>query len=643
MSPARFDAIVQRVSEFARQRPRAYRRRLIGLACLGYGYVLAVLLGIVACGVLVPLLFRRPVNGLTIQLELLLIGFVVVIVRAMWVAVQPAEGLELTRDRVPALFDAVERVRTRMAVPPLSRLLLTNELNASVQQVPRFGVFGHRNILLLGLPLLQALSPAQFDAVLAHEFGHLSHRHGRIGAWIYRLRAGWSRLMEALESEGSVLRLIFGRFFAWYAPLFSAYSFVLAREQEYEADRSAGEAFGTRPLAEALISLRIAGGFLEREYWPSVLRQVEQCDVPPSAPFSSLPDRMMAGFTAPTARVALEQALAEETTSADTHPCLRERLAALGEDAVAPDAPPETAIILLGEHAGELAHHFDEDWHGEVAPQWQERHALIVRQRERLATLRDTADDARSAEESWELCELTRELDGAEAALPLYRELAARFPEYARGRFVLGMLLLDADDGDGLDHLEAGMRDDPLAMLHGWEMAYDFLRKHDRGEEAEALYARALAAEETLEIANRERGRIDRRTRYRAHDLPDAVIERLRAALATCTDVACAYLVRKEVTHLPERPLYVIAVLRRTRWYRWESARDNQRLLDELVAVIDALNLPVQCYVVTRHRYLRRIARVAGAPLDTAPAANDAGAERADAHRSALAAPSLPN
>lgn len=615
MSPAQFDAIVQRVTDLARQRPRSYRRRLIGLACLGYGYVLAVLLGIVLSGVLLPLLFQKPINALTIKVEFLLLGFAVFIVRAMWVAVRPEEGLELTRDRVPALFDTVERVRTRMAAPPLYKVLLTPELNAAVQQVPRFGLFGARNYLLLGLPLLQALSPAQFEAVLAHEFGHLSHRHGRFGAWIYRIRAGWSRLIESMEESGTWLRFLFGRFFAWYAPLFSAYSFVQARAQEHEADRSAAESFGTRHLADALVSVRVAAGFLDREYWPSVLSQVERSEVPPSAPFSSLPTQLSAGFTSPGASADLEKALAEETTSADTHPCLRDRLAALGETASRPAPPAETAMCLLGDQAAELAGHFDQGWHGDVAATWKERHAVVVQQRERIAALQGMPADARSAEEWWELCSLTYELDGADAALPLCHEVAARFPDHKQGRYSLGVLLLARDDADGLDHIEAGMKDNPSATVQGWEVAYDFLRRHGRADEAEAFYGRAVQADETLQVANRARARIDRRTRYQPHDVPPAVLEAIVAAVAARPDIARAYLVRKEVTHLPETPLYVLGVLRRMRWYNWENDSAGDQLLAYLVAAVDDLPVQVQCYLAPRRRHLRRIARVAGAQL----------------------------
>src|SRR5687768_18129818 len=47
---------------------------------------------------------------------------------------------------------------------------------------------------------------------------------------------------------------MFERFFNWYAPYFEAYSFVLARAQEYEADRCSVLVSGKENSARALIN-----------------------------------------------------------------------------------------------------------------------------------------------------------------------------------------------------------------------------------------------------------------------------------------------------------------------------------------------------------------------------------------------------
>jgi heat shock protein HtpX len=58
---------------------------------------------------------------------------------------------------------------------------------------------GSRRVMGIGLPLLQLLSVSQFEAVLAHEFGHFHGGDTHIGPWIYRTRAGIGRTLSTLQ------------------------------------------------------------------------------------------------------------------------------------------------------------------------------------------------------------------------------------------------------------------------------------------------------------------------------------------------------------------------------------------------------------------------------------------------------------
>jgi hypothetical protein len=82
--------------------------------------------------------------------------------------------LELYRTDAPALFALLETLRSRLKTPRVHHVLLVGAHNAAVVQLPRLGVFGwQRNYLLIGLPLMQSVSPKEFDAVLApyHDVG----------------------------------------------------------------------------------------------------------------------------------------------------------------------------------------------------------------------------------------------------------------------------------------------------------------------------------------------------------------------------------------------------------------------------------------------------------------------------------------
>jgi len=175
MNQEAYENFVARVEADAQRRPALYRLQLGGLAVLGYAYVMAIL----ALLLLVLAAFGwMVIHGsgavIAVKLGIFVVPLVWAVLTAMFVRMEPPQGRVITRDEAPALFDLVDDVRSKTGAPPADIVLITQDLNAAVVQHPRLGVFGWpRNYLVLGLPLMQALSVEEFRSVVAHEFGHL--------------------------------------------------------------------------------------------------------------------------------------------------------------------------------------------------------------------------------------------------------------------------------------------------------------------------------------------------------------------------------------------------------------------------------------------------------------------------------------
>ncbi|HSC77290.1 MAG TPA: M48 family metalloprotease, partial [Candidatus Acidoferrales bacterium] len=137
-----------------------------------------------------------------------------------------------------------------------------------------------------------ALSADQFRAVLAHEMGHFSGNHGRFGSWIYRVRQVWGQLVERLEIQKRRGSWFFLRFFRWFAPLFSAYSFVLARRHEYEADECGAEMTSPEVMATALIATSVHHRNLDENVWACIDRDAREQPEPPRELFFAAGGRL---------------------------------------------------------------------------------------------------------------------------------------------------------------------------------------------------------------------------------------------------------------------------------------------------------------------------------------------------------------
>ena len=89
------------------------------------------------------------------------------------------------------------RCAPRWARAALDAVYLNSECNASIRQHRRLWG-GTRNVLWLGLPLLELLSADACRAILAHECAHIAGRHGRYASRVYFARQQWQEAARQL-------------------------------------------------------------------------------------------------------------------------------------------------------------------------------------------------------------------------------------------------------------------------------------------------------------------------------------------------------------------------------------------------------------------------------------------------------------
>ncbi len=493
-----FELLVRRLEQEAARRPADYRRRLGALAFLGYGYIaatLVLLIGVV--GLIAWWGTASHAAPLLAKVGWAFLALVLLVLRAMWVSLDPPQGRKLQRAQYPELFRLIETLRAKVAAPRLHDVLLTGDFNAAIVQYARFGVFwGTRNYLLIGLPLLYSLTREEFEAVIAHEFGHLSGAHGSFGAWIYRLRAGWARLLTALQTHSHWGAVLFTRFFKWYAPLFSAYSFVQARQQEYEADRISVALVGRQATASALLRVNTQAEFLNESFWPAIFRRADSDPTPTVSPFAMLGSSLKQRDPAVPAERALAKALAQQTGYADTHPCLADRLKALAVHPYMPEPIESSAADqLLGWAAEDLQRELDERWRVAVQQWWAKRHQYANESRARLADL-DTkaAIESLTDEEHWDRARFTEEFGSTEAAMTLYVGILERNPQHVGALWRRGQLLLARNDPQGIEQLSAAARIDPKLEQPACAAVVGFHRRQGREIDAREFERRYLKA-----------------------------------------------------------------------------------------------------------------------------------------------------
>ena len=566
MDQADFVHLVRMSEHASADNSRAYRRSVAAFAALGYAWVLGCLLlavGLVAW--VLPQLLHGRFKFWMVSLLIAAGGLLWVSLRALWVRLEPPDGVEVTALEAPELFDALARIRRKIKGPPIHKVWLNDEFNACIQQVPRYGLLGGAvNHLTIGLPLLMALDRPRFLAVLAHEYGHLRGDHGRFAAWIYRTRLSWMRLNHSLADDEGPVAAATQAFMRWYFPRFSAKTFALARQDEYEADRIAGKLLGRDVTAAALAEIEIRGAWLQAEFWGGHWSAAAGNPLP-VGPYRSMRRRLAEPPDAAFANDAMRQALRRISDVDDTHPGLRDRIEALDVAPTVPDWSRGTALGLLGPDAKRWVAHFDKAWCKDNATEWKQHHAWLERVRARAEALAAASTSQSSAAELVELARLKRHLDPRAPVRALLETALERSPEHPGAlRGLVGCLPDDDRDGKiALLHRlwETGSGDrywaarTALAELETPRLGMD----HDAAA-FKQWRKRLERAQESEERAWEELANTSFFSQITRHDLSEFELAELQAELARCAPLARCWLVRKNLREHPQRRAYLLFV-----------------------------------------------------------------------------------
>lgn len=414
----------------------------------------------------------------------------------VWWIFQPnveLPGTELPRDKAPALFEALDELRLRLQAPPVHRVLLDEELNAAAYQSGGvLSLVGGQRTLILGVPLLKLLSKEEALAVIAHELGHFSRRHGRLGHWIYNVRAKWGVYLGSDDKRDTGIDRLRRWIASAFLPRFMRMSASRSRACEFEADALAVQATGRGPLAQALVKLDVAGGLM-RTGLRRKLGELQAASPHAPSDFWDLVSDFMRDSAVAQGQAALDEARRRPPRAYDTHPSLDDRLDAMGAVVTLPvwAAAACAGECLLGaDWAAQLAQ-ASQRWHDRAAPAWRLRHLRL-----RALQARRRAEGA--GDDAVELAHLQSEDDiqASDATLQALERHAQARPDDALAQYALGLALLERERPDGIAQVRSGIKLDRRLAVSGYEAILSHLHRHGTEEQVHEFSRRKSLAVE---------------------------------------------------------------------------------------------------------------------------------------------------
>lgn len=590
-------SLVRPLEELAETNPGLYRLRVGLLAALGYVYLFVIVFILLA--IVAVTLFYVRFNWIMLQVLWIPLALVGLVLRSLWITIPEPEGIKLERKQAPELFDLVDEVRTALSGPTIHHIIVSDEFNASIVQIPQFGMFGWlRNYLNVGLPLLRALTPAEFRAVLAHEVGHLSGKHGRFSGWIYRLRQSWIEILTSIHQERHYASFLFEPFINWYAPYLNAYSFVLARAQERQADQYSVELAGREVAAVTLVRVMAKDRGLSENFWPNFFRKSKDEPKTPIDPFV----QMLDGLEQPIGPINTQkwffEALRVPTGYEDTHPALVDRLAAIGfekdgkevatliEALLEADDRTQTAESHYIKHIpGDFLRGLNRLWRERLAQAWSENHEQIKQVQERLNELDEQANKrALTLDEQWERVTLLGQIREPAEVLPSIDAILSQHPDHAAANYAKGAILLEKKDPKGIAHLEKAMELIPAATGDASMLLSGFYFDQGNKELAEEFRKRASDFLEKQQKQHEQAFNFSDKDHFTPHGLDEENVKVLKSKLQNVHGLRAAYLVRKVIDE-SEFSIYVLAVLAGYTWREGRNEKHIEPLFEELVNI----------------------------------------------------------
>ncbi|WP_426511848.1 M48 family metallopeptidase [Dactylosporangium sp. McL0621] len=231
-------------------------RAAISVALLAGFYLLAV--GLIAgLGWLTVWLWSEHPGAAAGKLAFLTIAIAVGIVVAFWkiLTAKPGEpeGLPLAPHEARGLWDTAHELAHQVGTRAPDEIRLIPDVNAAVAEQTRLlGLAGGRRIMYVGLPLLQAFTVAQLRSVLAHELGHYSGSHTKLGALAHR---GRMAIVQTIVQVGP--SSIAGFVFRTYARLYILVEQAVSRRMEYEADEFSVRVAGRAAAVSSMRDLAV--------------------------------------------------------------------------------------------------------------------------------------------------------------------------------------------------------------------------------------------------------------------------------------------------------------------------------------------------------------------------------------------------
>jgi len=274
-------------------------------------------------------------------------------------------GLDITKEKFPHLLKLIEELQSEFGNPKIDRIIIRDIYEIRIIKTPRSHMpFLNTSTLIIGLPVLQTMSPLYFRALLARRIGQLSTKHTPVTTRLYFLNDIWAQFKTSCKQSKNVFTKALRYYFQLYSPLYQTVLMPLLQDEELEADSYGMDIVNDRDMIECLVYEEVVTHFLKNKFWPKIYHMAKRSETPEFTPYSQMTKVVKAGITDDEISETIQESLKIEINNPGLMPSLTKRLNHLGH---AKPLPPKrlsktAAEYYLGSSLEKIIQLFDKRW-----------------------------------------------------------------------------------------------------------------------------------------------------------------------------------------------------------------------------------------------------------------------------------------
>jgi len=220
------------------------------------------------------------------------------------------------------------------------------------------------NTLVIGLPVMQCLSPEQFECMVARRIGQLSKRYNPVTNWLYQLPSVWQQYRVSYNQQKGIGIEPLKWFYSVYAPMYAMVSVYAARQDELNADTYAMELFNDKDVLEMITADALCRWYLHNQYWPAVAKiaSIETKSLP--APHTKMSSAVRTIKNGEQLDKLIDNAYREQPLGSNAMPSLQDRISNIGHQKprMKNDTIENAAMFYLGDSVKGVVDVIDKLW-----------------------------------------------------------------------------------------------------------------------------------------------------------------------------------------------------------------------------------------------------------------------------------------